>query len=223
MALEVAVGAVVADHLERVDRGLERPARALAPVAAPAGPRRERGLAASGRRARPRAARTSPRSRPLAGHRACASTRASPSGSKSTRRTAGPSSRSAGGSSRPRGQLGRGGLAGAQVGAVGHAPVRAVDAGQERRDDLAQLAQQGRGALARLGQRVRAHPDEHRLVGLAGAEDAHVGRRGGRQQPAQQVEGRGARIARSRAAAGTAGSSGTRAPTCSTSRGSSSA
>src|SRR2546425_277625 len=42
-------------------------------------------------------ARTSARPRPLAGQRACATTRASPSGSKSTSRTLGPAGASAGG------------------------------------------------------------------------------------------------------------------------------
>ncbi|CAB4587858.1 unannotated protein [freshwater metagenome] len=47
--------------------------------------------------------------------------------------------------------------------------------------------------MAGLGERVRPHPDQHSLVGLAASIDAHVGERRGRQHAAHGVEGLGPR------------------------------
>ena len=53
-------------------------------------------------------------------------------------------------------------------------PVRQVDALQERGDHLAELDEHEVRVLAHLGERVRAHPDQHLLVGLPGGEHAEV-------------------------------------------------
>ena len=71
------------------------------------------------------------------------------------------------------------------------APVGPVDPLEERGDDLAQLLQHHVGVDPGLGQRVGPHPHQQHLVGLAGAVDADVGQRPGRQQPAQGVEALG--------------------------------
>ncbi len=81
------------------------------------------------------------------------------------------------------------GVAGAaQVGAPGHAAVVEVDALEERRDHLAQLAQHEVGVGAGLGQRMGPHAQQQLLVALAGAVDADVRERRGRQDAAERVE-----------------------------------
>ena len=67
------------------------------------------------------------------------------------------------------------------------APVGAVDAHEERRDDLAELLEHQLGVQAGFGQRVGAHAEQQRFVGLAGAVDADVGDRGGGQDAAHRV------------------------------------
>ena len=90
----------------------------------------------------------------------------SASGSKSTRRTSG---RRVG--HRARGEQGLGQLGGVLAGvleilAPDAASVGAVDALEERRDDLAELSQHQIGVVACLGQRMGAHAQQQRLVGL---------------------------------------------------------
>ena len=83
--------------------------------------------------------------------------------------------------------LGRG-LAGvAEVLGPGAAALRAVDAGQERRDDLPQLGEHHRRVLLRLGQRMRPHAHQERLEGLPGAVDPDVRQRGAGQDAASGV------------------------------------
>ena len=89
------------------------------------------------------------------------------------------------------GELGHAVTGGGQVLAPGHATVFEVDPLQERRDDLAQLGEHEVGVGLGLGQRVGSHPQQQRLVGLAGAVDADVGQRGGREDAAEGVEGLG--------------------------------
>ena len=74
---------------------------------------------------------------------------------------------------------------------MGVAPVVDVDPLHPGRDDLAQLGQHEVGVRPGLGERMGAHPDQERLVGLAAGVDAEVGGGGGRQQAAQGVEGLG--------------------------------
>ncbi len=74
-----------------------------------------------------------------------------------------------------------------QVGAPRDAAVFAVDAGEEARDDLAQLLEHHRRVAARLGERVRAHAQQQRLVALAGAVDADVRQRRRGQDAADRV------------------------------------
>ena len=68
------------------------------------------------------------------------------------------------------------------------AAVGALHAGDEARHHGLQLGEDHVGVVARLGQRRRVQAQQQLLVGLAAGEDAHVRQRGGRQQPAQQVE-----------------------------------
>ena len=70
-------------------------------------------------------------------------------------------------------------------------PVRSVHPLEERRDHLAELVQHQFGVTTGLGKRMRSHPKKEHLVGLAGAVDAHVGKRGGRKQTAEGIEGLG--------------------------------
>ncbi len=187
VALQIAVGAVVADHVERVARRLERAAGALAPVAALAGVGRQDPLAIGGRQlGDPRAhlGQVAPGGRPeRVGHHPLLAVRVEvdqPHRGAGRRRLGRPEQLGAERRGRP---LGR-----PQVGRVRAAAVGPVDAGEEVRDHLAQLDQHPAGALARLGQRVPEHPHQHRLVGLARGEDPDVGRGRRRQQPAQRVE-----------------------------------
>ena len=72
------------------------------------------------------------------------------------------------------------------------AAIRLVDAREERGDHLPQLDEHLAGARTDLGERARAHPQEQRLEGLAGAVDADVRLRRRRQHAAQRVERLGA-------------------------------
>ena len=222
VALQVAVGAVVADDLEGVGRGLERPARALAPVAAPAGP---------GGRAPARARRGVE----LGDPRADLGQPAAARGPQRVRQHAGLAVRVEVDEAHPRAGRARGRAAGsdgarassaavALAARAGSAPWATPRSGRSTRVRNAGMTLRSsrsirRGALARLGQRVGAHAHQHRLVGLPRGEDADVGGRRGRQQAAQQVERpRPGRPGRGRRAA----SPGPRArarPTCSTIRG----
>ena len=93
------------------------------------------------------------------------------------------------------------------------APLRPLEALQEGGDDLAQLDEHEIGVVADFPQRVRAHAEQERFVALAGAEDAHVRPGGGGQEPAQAVERLGpdrhavGRVAVGRRAWGSAASS----------------
>ena len=187
MALQVAVRAVVADDLEGVGRGLERPAGALAAVAARArplgeGPRPragvERGHAAAqvGQHAAPRGPeRVGQHPRLPVGVEVDQS-------HARLRRRGGPVE------AEPRDEVRGGPVPRGEVLPGRHATIRPVHAGEEGGDHRAQLPEHRRGALAGLGQRVGAHPDEHGLVGLPRGVDPDVGRGGRRQQPPQQVE-----------------------------------
>ena len=86
-----------------------------------------------------------------------------------------------------------------EVPGPGAAAVGALDARDEARHDRLDRRQDHLAVAARLGQRVADQVQDQLLVGLAGGVDAHVGERGGRQQPAEQVE-RLAWTARARAA-----------------------
>ena len=193
MALQVAVGAVVADDLEGVGRGLERPSGPLAAIAAGPGPLGQRRRAA--RRvepgdarphsASPRAARGPERVRQhprLAVGVEVDEPHARPGGPPRT-------------SARPRRSARPAAVRSpaARYSPVAHPAVGAVDARQEGRDHLAQLARASRARTR--GPRAagaRRMPDQHRLVGLPRGVDADVGGRRGGQETAQQVEGPGA-------------------------------
>ena len=83
-------------------------------------------------------------------------------------------------------------LAAAQVVGPKAAPPRLIDPPQERRDHLPELLEHRAGHFAAFSQRVRPHPEQQRLVRLSGAVDADVRARSGRQQAAQRVERLGA-------------------------------
>ena len=187
MALQVAERAVVAEHVETVRRALERAARLVPPVRAMADVRRQHRL-------------------PLAlGHPACdvhqlgvrqVRHRVERGGDDlGLARRVVVGQRDLGHQRRLDAveglrRHGASVLAGRlEIAAPGDAAVLLVDAGQERRDDLAQLGQHHVGVVPRLGQRARPQPQEERLVPLPRAEDADVGVGRGGQEAAQAVEG----------------------------------
>ena len=187
MTLQVAVGAVVAHDLERVDRRLEGPPGALAAVGAVARP----GGQGPGARARVELGR------PCAGLGQAAPARGPEGVGQDPRLAVGveidePDARAGplrGGLGQDaRRDLGRRPLRRPQVAPVGDPAVLAVHPGEEGRDHLAQLGEHAGGALAGLGERMGGHPHQHGLVCLARGEDPDVGRRGRREQPPQQVE-----------------------------------
>ena len=200
VALQVTEGAVVGDDLEAV---AERFEAAAGPMAAVARARRR------GRRARPPASSTSSSatassvsvSDTPAASNSSAARRRSSSPSTCSRRTEGPSPvRLSPRRSRPRraGPPSRGLLAAAQVVDPLSAPVGALDARDEARHHGLDGLEDLRPVGARLGERVGEQVQDKLLVGLTRGEDAHVRERGGREQPAEQVE----RLGRHRAGVG---------------------
>ena len=196
MALQVAEGAVVGDHVEAVVGALERPTRPVPPVGCGRPHRPATATAAPRRRGRSTRRRTSSSERSVSGAQMAAMTFSSPSGSKSSRATDGRPEGPPPGASSGATRSGKSRLDHAPVSrrvrtevlGPDAPPVGPVDPLQERRDDLAQLLQHQVGVLAGLGQRVGAHPQQQHLVGLPGAVDPDVGQRAGRQEAPQGVE-----------------------------------